>query len=492
MMTPPEASVTSRDDIVSIPDTVHVRRHGRRWPLSYGSIEWFVCALDVFIIIVTSLVAGLTYNVVIHEGAPDVVRHVVSALIVCAVFVPMIRDANLYSPTALMNFTLQARNIIVYWGTTFLFLAGIAFALKIGRDFSRGAIASFAAVGLVAMLAHRAFWRTFIEAALRDGTLRGRKIVLVSMHRAAKEGQVVRTLTRDLARHGFDIQRVFALSTGVHPKQVVDQAIAFARGSDVEEVFFAADMQRWLELEPIVRRFGVLPLPVTLVPDDSVAHLFQRPARKFDGTIAVEFQRPPLTITERLLKRLVDIVCSAVALVLLMPLFLIVALVVKLDSPGPVLFRQTRHGFNGKPFRILKFRTMTVLEDGATVRQAARHDARITQVGLWLRRTSIDELPQLVNVLKGDMSIVGPRPHAAAHDSHYAKLISNYAFRHHVKPGITGWAQVNGFRGQTPTVQAMRERVDFDIWYINNWNLLLDVLIMLRTAREIIHGHNAY
>ena len=140
---------------------------------------------------------------------------------------------------------------------------------------------------------------------------------------------------------------------------------------------------------------------------------------------------------------------------------------------------QTRHGFNGKRFKILKFRTMTVLEDGATIAQAVRGDSRVTRIGLWLRKTSIDEIPQFFNVLKGDMSVVGPRPHAVAHDNHYADLISRYAFRHHVKPGITGWAQIRGYRGETPTVRSMKERVDHDIWYVDNWSLLLDVQIIL-------------
>ena len=135
---------------------------------------------------------------------------------------------------------------------------------------------------------------------------------------------------------------------------------------------------------------------------------------------------------------------------------------------------------------------MTVLEDGATIRQAVRGDIRVTRIGLWLRMTSIDEIPQFFNVLKGDMSIVVPRPHAAAHDSYYAELISRYGFRQHVKPGITGWAQVHGCRGETPTVHSMKERVDHDIWYVGNWSLLLDLYIILRTVVEVMRSRNAY
>jgi exopolysaccharide biosynthesis polyprenyl glycosylphosphotransferase len=215
-------------------------------------------------------------------------------------------------------------------------------------------------------------------------------------------------------------------------------------------------------------------------------------SRQFGSSVGVEFQRAPLSISERVAKRLVDIVLGVSGIVLLMPMFVIIAIAIKLDSPGDALFRQTRCGFNSRRFKIFKFRTMTDLEDGATIRQAVRDDRRVTHVGSWLRRTSIDELPQLFNVVSGEMSLVGPRPHAAAHDHYYAELISCYAFRHHMKPGITGWAQVNGCRGETPTLQCMKDRVDHDIWYVNNWSLLLDLKIVMKTVFEIVRARNAY
>ncbi len=172
-------------------------------------------------------------------------------------------------------------------------------------------------------------------------------------------------------------------------------------------------------------------------------------------------------------------------MIALSPLLLIVAIAIKLDSKGPVLFRQQRTGFDGQKFPIYKFRSMSVMEDGPVVVQAARNDRRVTRVGALLRRSSVDELPQLFNVIKGDMSLIGPRPHALAHDDHYGRLIATYAFRHHVKPGMSGWAQVNGQRGETARVEDMRKRLEFDLWYINNWSLTLDLKIILRTCLEI-------
>ena len=172
---------------------------------------------------------------------------------------------------------------------------------------------------------------------------------------------------------------------------------------------------------------------------------------------------------------------ASLALVALAPLLALVAALIKLVSRGPVLFMQTRNGFNGRPFRMCKFRTMSVLEDGPIIRQATKDDPRVTWLGRLLRRTNLDELPQLFNVIAGQMSLVGPRPHAAAHNSEYERLIADYAYRYHVKPGITGWAQINGFRGETRTLDLMEKRVELDRWYIENWSYWLDLKIILRT-----------
>jgi exopolysaccharide biosynthesis polyprenyl glycosylphosphotransferase len=194
-----------------------------------------------------------------------------------------------------------------------------------------------------------------------------------------------------------------------------------------------------------------------------------------------ELKRAPLSVAEQALKRIFDVLAAGLGIILLSPLLLTSVLLIKLDSKGPVLFTQTRNGFNGRSFRIFKFRTMSVFEDGPQIRQATRNDPRVTSVGRWLRRTSIDELPQLFNVLGGSMPLVGPRPHAVAHNTEYERIVANYAFRYHVKPGISGWAQVNGFRGETSTVNLMEKRVELDLWYVSNWSFWLDVRILWKT-----------
>jgi putative colanic acid biosynthesis UDP-glucose lipid carrier transferase len=192
------------------------------------------------------------------------------------------------------------------------------------------------------------------------------------------------------------------------------------------------------------------------------------------------------------IKRLEDLVLGTLILAAISLPFVFIALAVKLTSPGPVLFRQRRHGLHGKEIRVLKFRTMRVCEDGDHVPQARRDDDRITRVGRLLRRTSLDELPQFLQVLTGEMSIVGPRPHAVAHSEHYRTLIHGYALRHQVKPGITGWAQVNGWRGETPDLRRMQARIEHDLAYIRHWSLRWDLQIILLTLLSPKTHHNAH
>lgn len=190
-------------------------------------------------------------------------------------------------------------------------------------------------------------------------------------------------------------------------------------------------------------------------------------------------------------KRLLDLVVALSLVILLSPLLALVSLAIALDSRGPILFCQRRTGLNGKTFGIFKFRSMHVMEDSAEITQAQARDARVTRAGRVIRKLSLDELPQLFNVIAGDMSLVGPRPHAVAHDDYYGTAISNYAFRQKVKPGITGWAQVNGARGATPTLEMMQRRIDLDAWYVAHANLALDLKILLHTPLAVLSGENA-
>jgi undecaprenyl-phosphate galactose phosphotransferase/putative colanic acid biosynthesis UDP-glucose lipid carrier transferase len=303
-----------------------------------------------------------------------------------------------------------------------------------------------------------------------------------------------------LERHGLsEIDRVTLSSEGrgglsmtADESSSVERAIAMARELAVDEIVLALPWSDTRKLELIRDGLRNSPLPVHLLPDRRIRAVSANPSFRVENSLSVEIQRGPLSRAEQLMKRLVDLVGALVGLILLAPLMILSAIAIKLDSPGPIFFRQRRNGFNANQFAIFKFRTMTVLEDGPTLVQARRLDPRVTRVGKFLRRSSIDEVPQLLNVLRGEMSLVGPRPHALAHDSHFGNLLSDYAFRNHVKPGITGWAQINGHRGETARVEQMQGRIDCDLWYINNWSLALDLKILLLTCVVLTRLRDVY
>ncbi|HEX8873918.1 MAG TPA: undecaprenyl-phosphate glucose phosphotransferase, partial [Nitrosospira sp.] len=230
---------------------------------------------------------------------------------------------------------------------------------------------------------------------------------------------------------------------------------------------------------------------IYFVPDMFITDLIQGRSGSVCGMPVISVCESPFTGSSGLIKRASDIILSLLILTLIAPLLLLIAIVIKLDSPGPVIFKQRRYGLDGEEILVYKFRSMRVCEDGETIRQAQRGDARITRIGAFLRRNSLDELPQFVNVLQGRMSIVGPRPHAVAHNEIYRNLIKGYMIRHKVKPGITGWAQVNGYRGETRTLDKMQARIDHDLDYLRNWSLRLDLHIILKTILVVLRDRGA-
>jgi putative colanic acid biosynthesis UDP-glucose lipid carrier transferase len=231
---------------------------------------------------------------------------------------------------------------------------------------------------------------------------------------------------------------------------------------------------------------------IYFTPDIFVYDLIQARMDNVGGTPLVALCETPFSGVDGVIKRLSDIVFASLILVLISPLLFIIAIAVKLSSPGPVFFRQKRYGLDGEEISVYKFRSMTVCEEGSDVKQATRNDSRVTRLGAFLRKYSLDELPQFVNVIQGRMSTVGPRPHAVAHNEMYRGKIKGYMVRHKVKPGITGWAQVNGYRGETETVEKMEGRVKYDLDYMRNWSLGLDTKIIFKTVVAVFQNENAY
>lgn len=272
------------------------------------------------------------------------------------------------------------------------------------------------------------------------------------------------------------------------------EAVAWVQTTPVDIVFISLSNTRSSELTPIVEMLQDTVSSIYFVPESRLFGMTQIQQADIAGVpVLVAYETPFLGVA-RVSKRLFDVVLSSVILLLLSPVMAGLAIGVKLSSPGPVLFRQKRYGIGGVEIDVLKFRSMRIYapDSAAEVKQATATDARITPFGRFIRRTSLDELPQFVNVLKGSMSIVGPRPHATQHNELYRKQIRGYMLRHKVKPGITGWAQVNGFRGETETLDKMQKRIEYDLYYIRNWSLKQDFVIVLRTIALVFRDRNAY
>ena len=459
------------------------------------SVPYVLSTADAAIIVLSSLIGGTVYQWSIGNPIPNLLPHCAVGLLASFIHILRVSGGGYYDFQYASKPRVEAVDILVSWLTTGLLLAFFAFLLKIGVAYSRGAFVIFFFLAPLGLLGVRKISKLVLQRAVARGLIGRRDIVLIG-----DQLELSVLEPRDLLAFfgAGDVNR-FILSKADDPLErqtndirVVNSVANFVRERNAREILLAVPWTDSARIEFIREHIKVLPVSARLLPDMRVRSLTDYSSSARQNIMSVEILGAPLSSVEQGVKRLVDLVLASVAFVFLLPVMLLTAIAIKLDGPGPVIFRQIRKGFNGQQFVMLKFRTMTVQENGATVTQATRNDPRVTGIGKLLRASSIDELPQLLNVLSGDMSLIGPRPHALAHDSQFEKLLSDYAFRHHVKPGITGWAQCNGARGATPQIEQIQERVKLDLWYINNWSLWLDFQILVKTAFEVLRKRNAF
>ena len=452
------------------------------WAITEGSL-----------IVAAGLSTAILYQLCGLKIAGVLSDYVAAALITALLYVLSAHRYQLYSIQNLLRGRDDHQRVLGSWCFAIIVLTITLAISKSGDVVSGGPILGFSLFGGIAVAAGHKLIKSQLRRAVEASVICGRRAIVLG---DAKE---LASLSRQVLLTRFGIEEVARVSfrqdgasNRTLTKHAVDEAVRRASEANAEEILVVVPWANPSQLMLIRNQLSILPLPVRLLPDRRLSTILADAQTGDAQSLLVDVRRAPLSTTEQTLKRTLDIVGAVALLLALSPLMAITALAIKYNSPGPVIFRQRRNGFSGRQFTIYKFRTMTVLEDGPTIVQARPSDRRVTRVGRVLRKLSIDELPQLFNVLKGDMSLVGPRPHALAHDDMYSKLIANYAFRQHVKPGISGWAQVNGLRGETPDVNSMAARVDYDLWYIKNWSLLLDIQILLRTCREVACPRNAY
>lgn len=452
---------------------------------------------EFLLVAVAAYSAAVLYHLIMQDS-PDAAKYMQESLLIATLQLLASLGLRQYS-----RIQTQPRHVFLWSGASsvllvFSFFIATIFLLKISEGYSRATIVAQSVSVLFTVLCTRAIWFSLLQPAIASGLIDARRIILVGDPRhcsqfSARAGatgiRTIRSFDFPTARAGTS---VVARPSAVEVLPDTRQLVANCRPLRADDIVILTSERDVPTALALASALSDLPVDVHVVPVGSIDLMAVSRITQFGNIVTMRIFQCPLTPFNRAIKRAFDIAAAIAGLIIASPLFVIVPLAIKLDSRGPVLFRQTRHGYNNECIRVLKFRTMTVMEEGDNFKPVVRHDPRVTRLGHFLRRTNIDELPQLFNVLAGDMSLVGPRPHATSQNEVFAELILSFSRRHNVKPGITGWAQVNGHRGDTDTLEKMQRRVEHDLYYIDNWSILLDLKIMVMTLLSRKAYWNAY
>ncbi len=448
-----------------------------------------LAVFDLVAIVVSGLAARYIH-LVAYNNVETLTLEYAGLILVTAIFFQFVaRQNRLYDATKVEDLPSQLYTMINVCAATFAMTFIMLFFLKASDFYSRAWFIYWSAIFLASVSFGRVVFARQVRRLARAGALR-RPIAL--MGEGPQFARVKEQLLDD--KQHFRLTDVIELpDEGCAQEQDnLQKFIEGVRINGVAEVLIALPSSRAATMDAILRQMQTLAADVHILPDLGDTQIPLMRLHRTGNFAFITTVSRPIEGWGVFQKRVEDFVVALIGLTLAAPVMVLIALAIKLDTKGPVIFRQRRHGYNHCIIEVLKFRSMTVLEDGSGVSQAKKGDKRVTSVGRFLRRTSLDELPQLINVLRGDMSIVGPRPHAVAHNSYYEDLVENYANRHRVKPGMTGWAQINGFRGEIDHPQKMAERVRYDLEYIENWSIWLDLKIIMMTPMFGFFHKNAY
>lgn len=469
----------------------------RRFVLGPAVLSFLVGGLNATLIVAVSVASGVIYHLGVYGTAGPVAGFVSVGCIVALVYMlPQIYRNELRLEVWLGRRRRRLGHVASAWLGAFAILMLIGFLSKTTDVFSRGWAVLFFVNGFILLLVFETQLVPSLRRLQHAGRISPRRLLLIG-----SAAEIADYYDNDVLIDGFEIAA--RLTVAPDPKaetcelgqaalrRAIGAAVDKARLLGVDDILVLWDWSKQWVIREILEGFSMMPVSVHIPAKGVLAATGKLQLSRIGGQTTLSLFSQSLTPIQSFIKRLFDIGMASVALVLLSPLFVVVALLIKLDSKGPVLFRQRRRGYNHREFAILKFRTMTTLDDGDVIAQARKDDPRITRVGWFLRKTNIDELPQFWNVLLGHMSVVGPRPHAVAHDRFFETRILAYPRRLNVRPGITGWAQVNGLRGETDTDEKMRQRVEYDLAYIDNWSLGFDLYILFLTIASPRSYRNA-
>ena len=386
------------------------------------------------------------------------------------------------------------RDTLIGWGIVVVILLLIGYAANFYPFYSEQVILLWFIVAPLALISSHLIMRMIVAGMRVDK--KTRSAVIIGANDTSKK--LIEHINEFPflfinLRGFFDERNDSRIEDGFGPRLGdLTHVVQYILKHNIDFVFISLPMSSQPRIKKLMDELPDTTTSVYFLPDIYIFDLMQAHVDKVGDVPVVSMVESPFTGLDGAVKNIFDFVVALLILILLLPVMLCIALAVKITSPGPVIFKQRRYGLNGDDIIVYKFRSMTVSEDGAEVKQAKKNDQRVTKIGAFLRRTSLDELPQFINVLQGRMSIVGPRPHAVAHNEFYRKLIRGYMLRHKAKPGITGWAQVNGFRGETEVLEKMQGRVELDLHYLQNWSVLLDMYIIARTVWVVLRKDNAY
>lgn len=461
-----------------------------RLRLSYRLLVPIVAIAESAIVIAASVIASFLFDYYWLQRLPDYGAALGAGVTAAMIYVLIACSWGLYGLPAFLDPIRHRGQVVTAWTLIVVVLTAIIFLLRLENSYSGGSMFTFGLLTLGFLLAARSVTTSVVKQLMARGMIAGREVVIIGDSAELDQISAPYLFSHfglsEVARIALDQRQTTGLLSSESLSKL-DDAMAVAREKNAREFVIALRWTNTALLNAVKERLLRSPLSARLIPDQALRQLIDRGSISgVRSALSVQLQYASMSMGQQFIKRTIDILAASIVLLILSPLLLVVAIAIKLDTPGPIIFRQRRNGFNGRQFVIFKFRTMKVLEDGPQIIQARHGDPRVSRVGRLLRRTSLDELPQLANVVIGDMSLVGPRPHALAHDGEYTALIADYAFRQHVKPGMTGLAQINGLRGETSNLRKMKERVAFDLWYIRHWSIWLDLWILIRTPLEVI------
>lgn len=450
------------------------------------TVAAIVAFVEIAAIVGCAVASGVLYHFAVYGAAGGVKGFAAVGLLSGVLYVLPFRGQG-QGTESFLSGRRSSKLVIRRWAAAVLLLAVVGFLTKTTATFSRGWILILVACAPVVLMRLESIMGRLVLWGVRSGRLQPRGLMVVGTQSELDAFWS----SRDPLDDGYRVLAVARIEDDLDATTeagsaalttALDRAVLDARALGVDCVLLLASVGRQQLLVRCLAAFSQLPVGVRLDAGAIAGLTGGRRVDRVGNVLALALLEQPGPRARAVLKRVFDIVAAAAGLIVLSPLFAAIAVAIKLDSAGPAFFRQRRRGYNQREFRIYKFRTMTTMDDGDVVPQAQRNDPRVTRVGRFLRRWNLDELPQLINVLAGEMSIVGPRPHAVAHDVLFEKRIAGYGRRLEVKPGMTGWAQVNGLRGETGTDDKMRQRVAYDLHYIDNWSLAFDLYIVVLTV----------